>query len=241
MRKTMKLSARGLALLKQWEGFRADAYRDQAGVWTIGWGHTKGVRPGDRVTREQAEAYLRADLIWAEAAVRDAVKPDLLQAQYDALVLFVLNIGETEFKKSTLLRRVNAGRLDDVPEQLARWNKVTIDGKKAVSRGLVNRRAAEAALWAEAGKDHLDIAAEGEAPTPRAAAPDLKPLGRSKEINGSIAGGAGVVAAGGAAVSAIGSLGEIAQVVLIGGLIVAGLAFLALFGNRIIARLNGDR
>ena len=66
----MKISRAGLDLIKACEGFSGTAYRDGSGVWTIAWGHTQGVRDGDRCDRAQGEAWLADDLAWAEAAVR---------------------------------------------------------------------------------------------------------------------------------------------------------------------------
>jgi hypothetical protein len=66
----MRISPAGLDLIKTCEGFRGSAYRDGSGVWTIAWGHTQGVRDGDRCDRAQGEAWLAEDLAWAEAAVR---------------------------------------------------------------------------------------------------------------------------------------------------------------------------
>lgn len=243
MMRSMKISARGFARLKMLEGYREKAYQDQAGVWTIGYGHTAGVVPGAVITKHQAEVFLLEDAADAEAAVNRHVKTQLLQSQFDALAIFALNIGETEFRKSTLVKRVNAGRLDEVPEQLARWNKVTdpTTKRKVVSAGLINRRAAEAALWSETRESVSVEMGHIETAPPAAAAPDMKPLRKSKEVNSSIIGGGGLLAAGGAVVSAIGALDQTAQIVLVGGLIVGLTAFAIIFGNRLIARLNGER
>lgn len=138
-----RISDEGIALVKRWEGFRADAYEDVAGVWTIGYGHTTGVRKGMTIPEAEAALFLRRDLRVAEAAVRDAVTVPLTQAQFDALVSLVFNIGANAFRRSTLLRLLNRERYHDVPQQFLRWNRA---GGRVVD-GLANRRAAEAGLW----------------------------------------------------------------------------------------------
>jgi lysozyme len=112
---------------------------------TIGYGHTKDVRPGDVVTLTEAEKLLIEDLEWSESVVNNQVKVPLNQNQFDALVSFVFNVGSGNFGKSTLLKRLNAGRYDDVPHELKRWNK----GGGEVLPGLTRRREAETKLFCE--------------------------------------------------------------------------------------------
>ena len=88
--------------LKSFEGCRLQAYQDAAKVWTIGYGHTKGVRRGDNITQEKAEEYLREDVEEVEGQIL-ALNLNLTQPQFDALVSFVYNVGIGAFKKSTLL------------------------------------------------------------------------------------------------------------------------------------------
>lgn len=144
MRKTYPA---GIEKIKQWEGLKLSAYQDSGGVWTIGYGHTGNVRPNDQITADRAEALLVDDLAWAEKAVATGVTVDLTDAQFAALVSFTFNVGAEAFRKSTLRKRLNAGEYDAVPSELAKWNKVTVEGKKVVVPGLSNRRAAEAGLW----------------------------------------------------------------------------------------------
>src|SRR5690625_142505 len=89
----MRLTEEAIDLIKRWEGLRLAAYQDQAGVWTIGYGHTSGVRRGDTCTEAQAEAWLRVDLEEAEAAVRRLVSVPLGEHQYGTLVSFTYNLG----------------------------------------------------------------------------------------------------------------------------------------------------
>lgn len=135
--------------LKQWEGVKLLAYLDSVGVWTIGYGHTgSDVRPGLRITQERAEELLRQDLGKFEAAVDRAVKVQLTDNQFGTLVSFAFIVGVGAFQKSTLLRRLNAGDYNAVPAELMKWTKGTINRKKVTIPGLVNRRSAEAGLWA---------------------------------------------------------------------------------------------
>jgi lysozyme len=144
----MKTSKKGLDLIKEFEGLRLQAYKCAAGVWTIGWGHTSAagtphVFPGMRITAAQAEAILIADLKQYEDAVLKAVKRDLTQGQFDACVSLCYNIGAGAFARSTVVRRINAGRMADVPAAIMMWTRA---GGRELP-GLVRRRRAEAALW----------------------------------------------------------------------------------------------
>lgn len=140
------ISPEGLTLIKQWEGCRLTAYKDVAGVWTIGYGSTGAhVRAGMTISQAEADALLVADLARFERAVEKLVKVPLSDGQFAALVSFAFNVGEGALQKSTLLKKLNAGNYDAVPGELAKW--VNAGGKKV--QGLVNRRAAEAGLWAK--------------------------------------------------------------------------------------------
>lgn len=139
-----RISAEGIAFIKQWEGLRLDAYRCSAGVWTIGYGHTASAREGMRITEAQADKLLLQDLALFEAEVSRAVDVKLTDNQFAALVSWAYNVGVRAMHSSTLIRKLNAGNFGAVPGELARWNKV----KGNVSQGLSNRRAAEAGLWA---------------------------------------------------------------------------------------------
>ena len=147
---TRQISPHGLAKLKQWEGLKTKAYKDSGGVWTIGYGHTATAgepkpRAGMVITAAEAERILLKDLTQYEAAVESLVKVELNDNQFAALVSFVYNIPLTSFKKSTLLKKLNAGNYDAVPNELMKWTKA--GGKKL--QGLVNRRRAEGYLWME--------------------------------------------------------------------------------------------
>lgn len=139
-------SERGLALIRQFEGLRLKAYPDPASggdPWTIGFGHTRGVKQGDTCTAEQAEQWLIDDAAEAELGVLRATTANLTQGQLDALVSFVFNLGAGAYARSTLCRKINAGDMAGAAREFARWN---LGGGK-VMPGLVKRRAAEAALF----------------------------------------------------------------------------------------------
>tara|TARA_E500000331_G_scaffold111324_2_gene108464 strand:+ start:17927 stop:18658 length:732 start_codon:yes stop_codon:yes gene_type:complete len=149
-----KISPNGEQLIKSFEGLAkvgddglVRSYRCAAGRWTIGWGHCKGVRSGMAVTEAECEEFFREDVSVFEHAVRRHIQVPLTQFQFDALVSLVFNIGEGNFSSSTLKKVLNKGLYDEVPEQILRWNKATIDGTLQTLRGLTRRRAAEAALF----------------------------------------------------------------------------------------------
>jgi len=140
----MNIGKQGLELIKSFEGLELKAYMPTPNdVPTIGYGHTKTVKMGMKITEKQAEALLKKDLAWVECAVNKRVTVPLTQQQYDALCSFVYNLGETNFSNSTLLRRLNNKRYEEAANELLRWNK---QGKK-VLRGLTRRREAEKALF----------------------------------------------------------------------------------------------
>lgn len=142
----MKTSANGKALIRESEGLRLKAYPDPATggrPWTIGYGHTRGVMPGQIATRPEVERWLDDDIAVAEAAIARHVRVPLKQHEYDALVDFIFNLGETKFAKSTLLRKLNEGDKVGAGDEFQRW--VYADHK--ILRGLVTRARKRQALW----------------------------------------------------------------------------------------------
>lgn len=139
----MRTSQQGLDLIKSFEGLRLSAYKCPADVWTIGYGTTAGVKPGQRITEQQAEELLRKDAAQVEAQVLRTIKVPLTQGQFDALVSFTYNLGAGNLADSTLVRLLNAGDYMGAAAQFDRWNKA--GGK--VLKGLVTRRAAERAMF----------------------------------------------------------------------------------------------
>ncbi|BEO21356.1 lysozyme (plasmid) [Serratia marcescens] len=139
----MKISIKGLDLIKEFEGLRLQAYKCPADRWTIGYGHTAGVGPDDIITEEQAILLLCQDVAASERAVNQYVHVPLTQNQFDALVSFVFNLGVGNFRTSTLLKKLNADDDDGAAQEFGRWIHA---GGKALP-GLVRRREAERALF----------------------------------------------------------------------------------------------
>lgn len=149
-----EVSGKALAIIKSFEGERLTAYPDQAGIWTIGWGSTynhdlkRRVQKDDIIDKETALRWLRLDAAGAAANVKKLVKVPINQNQLDSLTSFSYNIGPNAFAASTLLRKLNSGASkEEVAAEFAKWNKVTINGEKVVSNGLVRRRKMEADLF----------------------------------------------------------------------------------------------
>ena len=137
----MKTSSKGVSLIKQFEGCRLKAYKCAAGVWTIGYGHTAGVKDGDTITQETAEAYLRNDLAIYEKAVEkyDAIY-HFNQNQFDALVSFTYNCGSGNLKNLTQSGKRTITQISTIIPFYCKAGGVVL-------RGLVRRRAAEKELF----------------------------------------------------------------------------------------------
>jgi len=139
----MNINPAGLKLVKEFEGLRLKAYRCPAGVLTIGYGHTGGVREGQVITEAEAEELLKKDLLIFERGVKNYVKVPLTDNQFSALVSFAYNVGLGAFGKSTLLRKINSRDYNGAAAEFARWNR----GGGKILPGLVRRREAEKALF----------------------------------------------------------------------------------------------
>ena len=141
----MKASELLVGKIKEFEGYSNTAYKCAAGVWTCGYGTTKGITPTTRCTRAEAEQWLLRDLAPVEAYVNTIPEVNT-QGKFDALVDFAYNLGLVNLKQSTLLRKIKEGApTGDIQEQFRRW--VYAGGK--VLKGLVRRREWEAQRWAE--------------------------------------------------------------------------------------------
>lgn len=144
----MRISEHGIAFVKEREGFRSEAYICEAGVWTIGYGHTENVKKGDKITEEVADQNLRLRLARLSEYVTQLVHVPLKQHQFDALVIFTDNVGRGAFARSDLLRLVNLGVINSIPDELRRWKWITLpSGEKVESPGLLKRRNLEGDLW----------------------------------------------------------------------------------------------
>jgi lysozyme len=154
----MQVGQRGKNLFKEWEGLITHEYLDSGGAPTIGIGHllTRSQRTSgklviggravdyrDGLTDQQCWDLLDQDLGDSEGTVNEAVKVPMNQNQFDALVSFTFNVGDNAFRRSTLLKLLNQGQYDQVPEQLRRW----IRDNGHIVQGLINRREKEIALW----------------------------------------------------------------------------------------------
>lgn len=123
----MITSDRGIAAIKQFEGFRNKPYQDVVGKWTVGYGHLivpgDGCVIGDFITPVQGSSLLRQDLHVAEQCINDNVSVQLTQNQFDALVSFVYNLGCGNFKKSTLLKLLNNGSSVGAANEFEKWDR----------------------------------------------------------------------------------------------------------------------
>ena len=133
----------GLDIVKEAEGLRLSAYLCPAGIPTIGYGHTKGVKLGDTCTKEQAEKWLENDFFTAKQEVKAVVKVSLRENQLDALASFVFNLGVRKLTQSTLLKKLNAGDYSGAAAEFDKW----VFAGKVKLNGLIKRRAKERKLF----------------------------------------------------------------------------------------------
>ena len=146
----MRTSESGKKFIKDFEGCKLEAYQCSGGSWTIGYGHTRNVQEGDKITNKEADAFLIKDIEMVEHHVNRLINVHLLTNQWDAVVSWCFNLGCGNLRASTMLRVINAGDIDKVSEQIVRWDKA---GGKVVA-GLTRRRKAEAELFDNAVYDH---------------------------------------------------------------------------------------
>jgi|SRR6478609_8217109 len=145
----MTISNKGLKIIKEFEGFRANAYQDSAGIWTIGYGTIRydngnKVKPGDTIGLDDAERLLISDVTRRSGAVSGLIKKPVNQNQFDALISFAYNLGVGALERSTLLKKVNVNPEDpDIRGEFMKWVKAGGN----VIQGLVNRRDREADLY----------------------------------------------------------------------------------------------
>jgi GH24 family phage-related lysozyme (muramidase) len=137
------LAEPGLALLKSFEQCRLSAYRDSAGIATIGWGHTDGVKMTDTCSQDQADRWLVGDVQAAVNACDANAPKNLTQNQFDALVVFTFNVGVGAEAHSTLLAKLKAGDMAGAADEFLKWDHAG----GVVVPGLTRRRQAERALF----------------------------------------------------------------------------------------------
>lgn len=152
-----RISEKGLDIIRHFEGCSLVAYLCPAGVWTIGWGRTKGVKQGDVITQKQADLNLIIDVQEYEAAVIELVIVYLTQYQFDALTSFVYNIGRGNFERSTMLKLLNSGKIGEAAKHFIKWNKANVNNKYVALPGLTRRRLAETSLFNAADDDNVNI------------------------------------------------------------------------------------
>lgn len=140
-----KCNAAGIALIKESEGCSLRAYKDQGGVWTVGWGSTSNVKPGMAITQSEAERRLLEDVGIAENVVYNQIKAVLNENQFSALVSFTFNEGPGHLRASTLEQLLNSSPPDYMraSNALLLWDKC----RGNVVPGLERRREAERALF----------------------------------------------------------------------------------------------
>ena len=185
-----QLNAASLDVIREFEGLRLEAYLCPAGKWTIGYGHTSyagepEVTKGMKITEADANAILERDMGKFTTGVLAVLKHRPTDNQLGALASLCMNIGLTKFRKSTAVRRFNAGDIDGAADAITMWNKATVNGKKVKLRGLVRRREAERALFLTPQEPENDYA-ETERPAGPVTGGEGKPLTKSKTT---IAGG----------------------------------------------------
>ncbi|NHK26937.1 lysozyme [Parvularcula flava] len=215
----MRASQTGIDLIKHFEGIRLDAYKDVAGIWTIGYGHigpisidgrrydsvaaavaANGGQPV-RISQGYAEELLRDELQRFEEGVSGGLKRDINQNQFDAFVSLSYNIGVSAFRGSSALKFFNQGKITEAADAITWWNKATVNGQKQVVQGLVNRRAAEKALFLQPmdSNELGDTDEDSSRVTPEENSPRRKNIGSSRTMEGAVVAGAGGAASAGAA------------------------------------------
>ena len=139
----MRASEICISAIKGFEGCKLKAYKCPAGVWTIGCGHTKGVKPGQVITQAQADVLLKGDLLPVESYL-NALQVTFTQGQFDALADFCFNLGISKFRGSTLYNKVLSHAPDgDIAKEFRKW----VYARKIKLSGLVKRREWEAGRW----------------------------------------------------------------------------------------------
>lgn len=227
----MRLSKNGYKLLKQFEGCRLKAYKDIVGIWTIGYGFTKGVKEGDVTTQAQCDARLVEELREYEDAVRKALIASYSQNEFDAIVLLTWNIGIAGMARSSVVKAHN--RLDNqaAARAFGLWNKA--GGKEVV--GLTRRRASEAALYLTPEPNEKDL------PMPQKV-DEEKPMTEST-INraGAIAGSTAAIAGATQVIDIVNKLdlASISSWVVPGLLVVTVISVGYIIYERVMQRKNG--
>ena len=143
----MKTGDTGLNLIKGYEGLRMAAHYAPSEQWSVGYGHTGSARHGMTVTEADAERLLRDDVSPIEQLLSETVRAPLNQNEHDALVSLIFNIGEGNWRRSTVLRKLNEGDKLAAAAAFEMWTRAKINGELVSLDGLIRRRAAEKSLF----------------------------------------------------------------------------------------------
>lgn len=145
----MKASRNAYELIKHYEGLKLRSYMCMAGKCTIGWGHTgDDIGHGMIIGLADAERYLLDDVAYLELRLTKMILREITQNQFDACISLSFNIGDENFRKSTLLKFLNFGEFKKAAEEFLNWRYVKLpNGKKQIARGLMTRRATERHLF----------------------------------------------------------------------------------------------
>jgi lysozyme len=143
----MTCSGAAVDLIKQFESLQLDAYLCPAGVWTIGWGHTRGVQRGQRITADGAEEFLQHDIAQVEQGLAKVIQTPLTQGQHDALVSLCFNLRGGALALPAiapkLVAKIRGGDFAGAADELLDIDRAN----GTVLPGLVRRRQAERALF----------------------------------------------------------------------------------------------
>lgn len=143
---TLKTNPEGLALIKDSEGLRLDAYQHLDG-WYIGYGHAISSKPGTRITEAEAERLLRDDLAVCESAIQDTVTHPVSSNEFSAMASLCFSIGWQRFASSTVVKKVNAGDREGAAKAFLLWTRGTVNGERVSLPLLQDRRQKEKALF----------------------------------------------------------------------------------------------
>ena len=147
----MKAGTKAIELIKRWEGCKLEAYQDQVGVYTIGYGATgEGIEKGSKWTQEQADKALDTRVAALAKALTKALTGATTQGQFDAFISFAYNIGFTACINSTAFKQHNKGLFKDAAIAITWWNKITLHGMKVYNEGLNRRRLDEKSVYLDA-------------------------------------------------------------------------------------------
>jgi len=162
----MRTGETGLNLIKGYEGLRMSAHYAPNEEWTVGYGHTSTARHGMSVTEGDAERLLKDDVRPIEQLIADTVRAPLNQNEHDALVSLIFNIGEENWKRSTVLRKLNAGDKIGAANAFEQWSKAYVNNELVTLDGLVRRRAAEKSLFLMPTDASLVVPSSDVSPAP---------------------------------------------------------------------------